>query len=115
MIGSFGAILMMQTASVNYIVFCPPETAGVAGAWNQTMSQIGGAVCLAVQAGLEGKDLSDWRHNARSFWFEFAAFGVAGIVYFVLFKEPESPEKEHEMARERMRVVEEQWAEKEKK
>jgi hypothetical protein len=73
------------------------------------MGQVGTAVCLAVQAGMEGGSLADWRRNARSFWFEFAAVGAVGLVYMVGFKVPESPEREHELARERMRVVEERW------
>jgi len=100
---------MFMGAGINLIMHCPPEMGGVAGAWNQTMAQIGGAICLAVQAGLEEKTLRNWRPNARSFWFEVAVFGAAAIVYFVGYSEPESPEKEHELARERMKVVEQRW------
>lgn len=105
-IGSAGAILMFMAAGVNLVTYCPPEMGGVAGAWNQTMAQIGAAIALAVQSGLEGKTLHDWRYNARSFWFEFAAFGAVAAAYAIFYRKPLSPDEEHEAARERMRVVE---------
>lgn len=104
-IGSVGAIFMFMAIGVNLIVYCPPEMSGVAGAWNQVVAQTGGTIALAVQAGLEGDDLSKWRTVARGFWFELAAFAAVAIAYAVFYKTPGAPEEEHELARERIQQV----------
>jgi succinate dehydrogenase/fumarate reductase flavoprotein subunit len=97
-------------SGINLITFCPPEMGGVAGAWTQVMSQVGGAILLAIQAGLEAPDLHDWRTNARSFWFVFGAFAAAGASYVVFYDQPISTEEEHIKTRQRIREVEERFA-----
>ncbi|KAK4687340.1 hypothetical protein P7C73_g2775, partial [Tremellales sp. Uapishka_1] len=102
-VGSAGAILSFFAASINLITSCPPEMAGVAGAWTQVLAQVGGAICLAVQAGLQGNNLDDWKHSsARGFYFMIAFTAVLAIQYVVFYKTPESKEREHELARERI-------------
>lgn len=76
--------------------------AGVAGGWTQVIAQVGGSVTLAVQAGFEGEIL-DWRGTfGRSYWFMFAWTAVLCGQYVILYKEPGTPEEEHENARRRI-------------
>lgn len=76
-----------------------------ASAWTQVLAQVGGAICLAVQAGLQGPDISDWKNGgSRGFWFMFAWTAVCAGQFVILYKEPQSIEVEHELARERIRA-----------
>lgn len=52
---------------VNFISSCPPEMAGVAGAWTQVTTHIAGTIVLAVQAAFNGKELTDdWSRSGRN-------------------------------------------------
>ncbi|KAL1411547.1 hypothetical protein Q8F55_002509 [Vanrija albida] len=112
-IGSVGAISVFMASGINLIAYCPPEMGGVAGAWTQVLAQVGGAIALGVQAGLEGTALADWKHNARSFWFEFAAFALIAVVYAIFYTEPAGALEEHRLTRERIAELEEKFAQKE--
>lgn len=104
LLGSSGAIISYFASAVNLISYCPPEMAGVAGAWTQVLAQIGGAICLAVQAGLQTNDLADWKQSSgRAFWFLVAWVAVLAITYVVFHREPGTPEEEHELARKRIK------------
>ncbi|KAL7421600.1 hypothetical protein Q5752_003369 [Cryptotrichosporon argae] len=103
-IGSGGAIAAYLTSAIAIITYCPPESGGVAGAWTQVVAQIGGAVALAVQSGLEQPILTEWKPNARAYWYELALFGVVGTAFLVFYKTPGTPEDEHEAARRRIRA-----------
>lgn len=103
-IGSIGAVITFFASSINLITYCPPEMAGVAGAWTQVLAQVGGAVTLGVQAGLQTDNLADWTHSsARAFWFMIAWVAVLAGQYVIFYRQPDSQEREHEMARERIR------------
>lgn len=104
-IGGAGGIFMFMSAGVNLVMNCPPEMSGVAGAWNQVVAQTGTTVALAIQAGLEDKDVRKWRTNARSFWYEAAAFGAVALVYVVCYQKPGERAEEHAAARERIRLA----------
>ncbi|WWD15856.1 hypothetical protein CI109_100280 [Kwoniella shandongensis] len=102
-IGSAGAVITFFASAINLITYCPPEMAGVAGAWTQVMAQVGGAVTLAVQASFQGEGLFDWKLSGRrSYWFQFAWTAVLTIQYVVFYKQPGTPEEEHEAARKRI-------------
>ena len=77
--------------------------AGVAGAWTQVVTQTAGAVCLAVQVAFVGKDINDWATSAApSFYFMIAWTAVLCLQYLVLYRQPGTPEEEHEKVRARM-------------
>ncbi|KAL8283968.1 hypothetical protein RQP46_005081 [Phenoliferia psychrophenolica] len=103
-LGSAGAIMSIFASSINLIQSCPPEKAGVTGAWVQVLSQVGGSVCIAVQAGLQGSDYKVWSSSAANgYWFVFAYTGVLALQYVIFYKTPASTEEEHERARLRMK------------
>ncbi|KAL0250339.1 hypothetical protein I308_102512 [Cryptococcus tetragattii IND107] len=102
-LGSAGAILTYFCTSINLIIYCPPEMAGVAGAWVQVMAQVASAITLAVQASFEGGGVADWNMAARrSFYFQIAWTAVLCIQFVIFFKKPSSPEEAHEAARRRI-------------
>ncbi|KAK8869869.1 hypothetical protein IAR55_000437 [Kwoniella newhampshirensis] len=101
-LGSAGAVMCYFAAAINLITYCPPEMAGVAGAWTQVVTQVAGAITLAVQASFEGDGL-DWHlAGRRSFWFVFAWTAVLVLQYVVFYKTPGTPEEEHEATRKRI-------------
>ena len=103
-IGSAAAIITFFASSINLITYTPPEYSGVAGAMVQTIAQLGGAIALAVQAGLQTKDVANWKQSgARSFWFMVAWVAVLSLQYVIFYRQPESQAREHELARQRMR------------
>ncbi|WVF72255.1 hypothetical protein IAT40_007067 [Kwoniella sp. CBS 6097] len=103
-LGSAGAVITFFASAINLISYCPPEMAGVAGAWTQVVAQIGGAITLAVQASFEGEGIRDWKLvGRRSFYFQIAWTAVLTIQYVVFYKTPGTPEEEHEAARKRIR------------
>ena len=106
MLGGTGAFLCVMAAGVNLVAHCPPEMAGVAGAWQQVMAQIGGSIFLAVQAALNGTSIASWDRDRRVFWFTIAAFVVNGIAYAVFYRHPESLEVEHDKTRRRIAAKE---------
>ncbi len=78
---------------------------GVAGAWTQVLAQVGGAITLAVQAGLQ-TNIADWKHSsARAFWFMVAWVAALSLQYVIFYRQPESQEKEHELARARIKAA----------
>jgi hypothetical protein len=102
-LGSAGAVTTFFASAINVISYCPPEMAGVAGAWTQVLAQIGGAIVLAVQAGLEGTNLADWKiSSARAYYFQIGWTALLVIQYVVFYKTPGTPEEEHEAARRRI-------------
>ncbi|ORY32785.1 major facilitator superfamily domain-containing protein [Naematelia encephala] len=104
LLGSCGAVLAYFGASINLITYCPDSMSGVAGAWTQVVAQIGGAICLAVQAGLQTDDLADWKKSSgRGFWFMVAWTAILAITYAVLYKQPGTPAEEHAAAMQRIR------------
>ncbi|KAL8292461.1 hypothetical protein RQP46_001073 [Phenoliferia psychrophenolica] len=106
LLGSAGAITCYFGSAINIIQHCPPEMAGVASAWTNVVAQIGGAINLAVQAGLSSPDVSVWRTSgARVCWFTFALAAVLVAQFLYFYKEPASPEEEHELARGRMKAA----------
>jgi len=59
---------------------------------------------LAVQAGLQTSNPADWTTSgARAFWFMLAWVAILALQYIVFYKTPETQEREHEMARQRMK------------
>jgi len=48
-LGSAGAMITYFASAIDLISYCPPEMAGVAGAWTQVLAQVGGAVALACR------------------------------------------------------------------
>ncbi|OCF36546.1 efflux protein EncT [Kwoniella heveanensis CBS 569] len=103
-IGSAGAVITYFASAINLISYCPPEMAGVAGAWTQVVAQIAGAITLAVQASFEGDGIRDWKMaGRRSFYFQIAWTAILTIQYLVFYKQPGTPEEEHEAARKRIR------------
>lgn len=108
--GSAGAICMYMASGINLIAFCPPEMGGVAGACSQAIAQVGGAIALAIQAGLSGPTLHDWKKNARSFWYQFGATALVAAIYVIFYKTPSEPEEEHRLTRERIAELEEKHA-----
>lgn len=103
LLGSSGATLIYFASAINLITYCPPEMAGVASAWVQVLAQVGGAITLAVQAGLQGDSIFDWRNGpARGFWFMLAWTAVLGGQFVLFYKTPASVEEEHAAARKRI-------------
>jgi hypothetical protein len=87
---------------INIVSYCPPEMGGVIGAWVQVVAQVGGAICLAVQAAFD-KDITNWKQSgARAYWFMLAWAAVLCLQYGVFYKQPGTPEEEHEKARKRI-------------
>nr|XP_019013488.1 efflux protein EncT [Kwoniella pini CBS 10737]OCF52269.1 efflux protein EncT [Kwoniella pini CBS 10737] len=102
-LGSAGAVVTYFASAINLISYCPPEMAGVAGAWTQVMAQIAGAITLAVQASFEGAGISNWKLvGRRSFYFQIAWTAILVIQYLVFYKTPGTPEEEHEATRQRI-------------
>ncbi|WWC61164.1 uncharacterized protein I303_103744 [Kwoniella dejecticola CBS 10117] len=102
-LGSAGAVVTYFASAINLISYCPPEMAGVAGAWTQVLAQIAGAITLAVQASFEGDGIADWKLvGRRSFYFQIAWTAILVIQYLVFYKTPGTPEEEHEAARRRI-------------
>ncbi|TYJ54109.1 hypothetical protein B9479_005205 [Cryptococcus floricola] len=102
-IGSAGAMGVMFASSINFVQSCPPEAAGVGGAWTQVLFQIGGAVALAVQAGMEKTDATTFMEaGGRAYYFIIGWTAVICAAYTLLYKTPKSLEIEHEEARQRM-------------
>ena len=59
---------------------------------------------MAVQAGLQ-TNLADWKSSsARGFWFMVAWVAVLAGQYIIFYRQPESQEREHELARQRIKV-----------
>ncbi|WVR05124.1 hypothetical protein IAU60_002136 [Kwoniella sp. DSM 27419] len=105
LLGSSGAVIAFYASAINLISYCPPEMAGVAGAWTQVIGQISGAICLAVQASFEGAGFRDWKLIARrGMYFQIAWTAALTIQYVVFYKTPGTPEEEHEAARARIRA-----------
>lgn len=91
--------------SINFITFCPPEYAGVAGAWTQVVTQTAGALCLAIQAAFTGDQIADWSGVAsRAFYFMVAWTAVLSIQYIIWYRVPGTPAEEHERTRARIRA-----------
>ncbi|WVW83145.1 hypothetical protein I302_105163 [Kwoniella bestiolae CBS 10118] len=102
-LGSAGAVVTYFASAINLIAYCPPEMAGVAGAWTQVIAQIAGAITLAVQASFEGSGQGDWKLvGRRSFYFQIAWTAMLVIQYLVFYKNPGTPEEEHDAARRRI-------------
>ena len=102
LIGSVGAILLFVASTINLISYCPPEMAGVAGAWTQVLAQVGGAITLAVQAGLQS-DLVNWKESSgRAFWFLVAWIAACSLQYIIFFKPYATVETEHAATRQRI-------------
>ncbi|OCF33013.1 efflux protein EncT [Kwoniella heveanensis BCC8398] len=103
LLGSFGAMIGFFASAINVITYCPPEMAGVAGAWTNVIAQIGGAVTLAVQAGMQGTGFVTWEKSvARTWYFMIAWTALIAIQFVVFYKEPMTPEEEHDAARKRI-------------
>ena len=85
--------------------------AGVAGAWVQVLAQVGGAITLAVQAGLQTDNLADWgKSSARGFWFMVAWTAALSLQYIIFYRQPQSQEIEHQLARQRIREADKEEA-----
>ena len=94
---------MFFASTINLITYCPPEMAGVAGAWTQVVAQVGVAVTLAVQAGLQ-TDLRDWKESSgRGYWFMVAWAAACALQYTIFYKPYGTPAEEHEATRRRIR------------
>jgi hypothetical protein len=105
-LGSAGAMMSYFAAAINLIIYCPPEMAGVASAWTQVMAQVGGAVTLAVQAGLDvsGEGFFDWKKTSgRAYWFMIAWVAVLAGQYAILYRDAGDPTEEHERTRQRIK------------
>ncbi|WVN85286.1 uncharacterized protein L203_100431 [Cryptococcus depauperatus CBS 7841] len=104
LLGSAGAVITFYASVINLISYCPPEMAGVAGAWTQVIGQVAASITLAVQASFQGEGVTDWKKSGRrSFYFQLAWTAVLAIQYVVFYKKPGTAEEEHEAARRRIR------------
>ncbi|WWD03085.1 hypothetical protein V865_001131 [Kwoniella europaea PYCC6329] len=104
-IGSFGAMITYFASGINIVTYGPPEMAGVMGAWVNVLAQIGGAITMAVQAGLQDTSsiLPEWsKSGSRTWYFMIAWTVVLGIQFIVFYKTPGTPQEEHELARKRI-------------
>ncbi|ODO03412.1 efflux protein EncT [Cryptococcus wingfieldii CBS 7118] len=102
-LGSVGAVMSFFASAINLIQYCPPEYSGVAGGWTQVMSQVAGAITLAVQASFEGDGLMDWNKAARrSFYFQIAWTAALALQFVIFYKTPGTTEEEHEATRKRI-------------
>lgn len=71
----------------------------------QVATQVGGAITLAVQAGLEKKNLADWKGSAAyGYWFMLAWALACTGQFVILYKQPVSVEEEHKLARQRIQA-----------
>lgn len=67
------------------------------------LAQAGGAITLAVQAGLQTKDLADWpKSSGRAYYFMLAWAVVCGGIYVASYRPYGTPEEEHRRARARI-------------
>lgn len=93
---------------INLVTICPPETSGVSvlqmhfsppffelhltlspqviAAWVQVVAQAGGSIALAIQAGLNGGDVVEWKTDAKGYWFLLG--GVCAAQFVVFYKPP---------------------------
>ncbi|WVQ81118.1 hypothetical protein IAT38_003240 [Cryptococcus sp. DSM 104549] len=107
-IGSTGGMGITFAASINLVQYCPPEMAGVAGAWINVLFQVGGAIALAVQAGMESVSFTSgvvpsWMDaGARSYYFIIGWTAALAAGYVVFYKQPKEIAVEHEEARKRI-------------
>ncbi|AFR92418.2 efflux protein EncT [Cryptococcus neoformans var. grubii H99] len=102
-IGSAGSMILMFASSVNFVQMCPPEMAGVAGAWTSVLFEIGGAVTLAVQAGMEKPDPFTFMDvGAKVYYFIIGWTVVLSGVYVAFYKQPKALDVEHEETRKRI-------------
>ncbi|KIR74288.1 efflux protein EncT [Cryptococcus deuterogattii CA1014] len=96
-IGSAGSMVLMFTSSVNFVQMCPPEMAGVAGAWTSVLFEIGGATTLAVQAGMEKPNPSTFMDiGAKAYYFIIGWTVILSGIYVVFYKQPKALDVEHE-------------------
>jgi hypothetical protein len=90
LIGSAGNFTMFNATSVGVMISVPPEMAGVAGAVLQVAFQIGSAVGLAVQSGLETINpgsISNFENVQASFYFEMG-WEIVWVIAFLIFYRP---------------------------
>lgn len=85
-LGSAGAISIYLASAINLVTICPPETSGVIAAWVQVVAQAGGSIALAIQAGLNGGDVVEWKTDAKGYWFLLG--GVCAAQFVVFYKPP---------------------------
>lgn len=108
----------MFASSVNFVQMCPPEMAGVAGAWTSVLVcsiffflvgiikrtsidtwskfEIGGAIALAVQAGMEKPNPSTFMDiGAKAYYFIIGWTVVLSGFYVVFYKQPKALDVEH--------------------
>ncbi|TYJ53179.1 hypothetical protein B9479_006207 [Cryptococcus floricola] len=102
-LGSAGGMAIMIASSINFVRMCPPEMAGVAGAWTGVVFQVGGAITLAVQAGLESPNPTTFMDSgAKAYYFIIGWTVVLAGAYGVFYRTPKSVGEEHEEARRRI-------------
>ncbi|WWC89219.1 uncharacterized protein L201_004137 [Kwoniella dendrophila CBS 6074] len=104
-IGSFGAMLIYVACTINLITYGPPSMAGVFGAWTNVLAQVGGAITMAVQAGLQDTTNKPpkWSlSGSRTCYFLIGWVTVLAIQFLVFFKQPGTPEEEQELAMKRI-------------
>ncbi|KAL1410473.1 hypothetical protein Q8F55_004484 [Vanrija albida] len=109
-LGSSGAVVMYMASGINLIAFCPPEMGGVAGAFSQALAQVGGAIGLAMQAGLSRGSHANWKRDATSYWYQLVATALVAVIYVVCYSTPSTAEEEHRLTRERIAELEENHA-----
>ncbi|WWC62078.1 uncharacterized protein I303_104668 [Kwoniella dejecticola CBS 10117] len=105
LLGSFGAMIVHYTTAISIVTYCPPEMGGVSGAFINTVAQIGASVALSVQAGLQdtSNEIPEWSvSGSRTWYFMIAWVSLLALQFIIFFKQPASPEKEHELARKRI-------------
>ncbi|WVQ70534.1 hypothetical protein IAR50_000053 [Cryptococcus sp. DSM 104548] len=101
-IGSAGSMAIMIASSINFVRMCPPEMAGVAGAWTGVVFQVGGAITMAVQAGLETPNpVTFMDSGAKVYYFIIGWTVLLASAYGIFYKTPRSVGEEHEEARKR--------------
>lgn len=67
------------------------------------LRQLGSAVTLAVQAGLQTQNVADWpKSSGRAYYFVLAWAVVCGGIYVVFYRPYGTPEEEHRLARARI-------------
>lgn len=102
-IGSAGSMILTFASSVNFVQMCPPEMAGVAGAWTSVLFEIGGAITLAVQAGMEKPDPFTFMDiGAKVYYFIIGWTVVLSGIYVAFYKQPKALAVEHEETRTRI-------------
>ncbi|TYJ53578.1 hypothetical protein B9479_005783 [Cryptococcus floricola] len=102
-LGSAGGMMVIFASQINLVQMCPPEMAGVAGAWVSVLFQVGGALTMAVMSGLESSHPTSFMEAGGKVYYFIIGYTIllAGI-YVAFYRTPKPLGEEHEAARRRI-------------